>query len=107
MKQNRVVADAVAGLAAELIPVLVNDKNLPGITTEAAAKEVIAYAVTQDKWTSSWRVVAVLLSAVTAALTVPEVQVIAGPWAPFVTALLAGASAAVSKIIDPRPTSMQ
>lgn len=106
-EQNRIVAEAVAGLASELIPVLVNDQSLPKINTEAEAREVISYAVTQDKWTASWRVAAALCGALATVLALPPIQSIIGPWGTMGAAILAALSAGISKALDPRPTSMQ
>jgi hypothetical protein len=103
-QENKAVAVAVANLANELVPDLIDDSSLPGINTRSDALVAIESAVTQDRWTTSWRVAAALLGVLTATLALPEIQVLIGPWGAIATALLGALSAAVSKIIDPRPT---
>lgn len=103
MNELKEVGRRVADEAAKLVPGMVRDDTLPGIMSTRAATDAINAVVLQDPAETSKRVWAAVLAVLTAALAVPEVQSLLGPWSPVVTATLAAALATWSKLSDPRP----
>jgi hypothetical protein len=104
MTDHRLVADYVAMAAHAAVPLLVEDRTLPEITSHRAAEVAIDQVTKQSPVGSSRRVWAAIFAVLTAALAAPEVQALLGPWAPVATATLAAVLAGWSKASDPRPT---
>jgi hypothetical protein len=98
---GQIVAQAAHDFAA---PHLVESDALPEIQDYRAAEAVIDRVVKQSSPLHSERVWAAVFAALTAALAVPEVQGLLGPWAPVVTGLVAAVLAGYSKYSDQRPT---
>jgi hypothetical protein len=104
MTDKALVAEYVAHAAQNAAPLLVEDQDLPQITTDAAAQAAIDRVVKQSAPIQSERVWAAIFAGLTAVLATPEVLDLLGPWAPVATALVSAALAVVSKLTDPRPT---
>jgi len=103
MIEQKLVADYVDMVARTAVPMLVEDTNLPEITSYRTAEEAIDRVTRQSPPEVSRRVWATLFAVATAVLAVPEMQALLGPWAPVATATLAAVLAAWSKVTDPRP----
>jgi hypothetical protein len=104
MSEMKIVGQVVANSAHMLLSDLINDDTLPGINTRDKALTAIASVVKQSPAWRSERVWAAVFAGLTAALAVPEVHTLLGPWAPVVTACVSAALAVWSKLGDPRPT---
>ncbi len=103
MTDKALVAEYVAQVAQNIAPLLIEDQDLPEITSDAAAQAAIDQVVKQSAPIQSERVWAALFAGLTAVFATPEVQAILGPWAPVATALVSAGLAAWSKLSDPRP----
>lgn len=99
----KLVGEYVASFSKELVPTLVADEDLPEITDRQTAKAAIDQIVKQSDTFHSERIWAAVFAALTAALAVPDVQALLGPWAPVVTAVIAAVLAGWSKYSDQRP----
>ena len=104
MIEQKLIADYVDLAARTAVPMLVEDSNLPEITTYSTAEAAIDQVTKQSPVGASRRVWATIFAVLTAALVTPEVQALLGPWAPVATATLAAVLAGWSKASDPRPT---
>lgn len=104
MNQSQAVGQIVANSAHGLVPTLIHDPSISGVTTRAEALTAIERVVMQSPAMQSERVWAVVFAVLTAVLAVPEVQALLGPWAPVATAAVSAALAGWSKASDPRPT---
>ena len=100
MTDHRLIADYVDLAARTAVPMLVEDRTLPEITSHRAAEMAIDQVTKQSPVGSSRRVWATIFAVLTAALATPEVIALLGPWSPVATATPAG----WSKASDPRPT---
>ena len=98
---GQIVAQAAQNYAT---PMLIASDALPQIADRTEAEAAINKVVKQSAPMHSERVWAAVFAALTAALSVPEVQAILGPWAPVATALLSAVLAGWSKFSDQRPT---
>jgi hypothetical protein len=98
---GQIVAQAAHDFAA---PTLIQSDALPRIQDRTEAEAAINKVVKQSAPMHSERVWAAVFAALTAALAVPEVQGLLGPWAPVVTGLVAAVLAGYSKYSDQRLT---
>jgi hypothetical protein len=99
----KLVGEQVASFSKELVQALVADPDLPEITDRQTAETAIDRVVKQSDFFHSERIWAAVFSVLTAALAVPDVQAMLGPWAPVVTAVISAVLVGLSKYSDQRP----
>ena len=104
MSELKEVGLVVAGASEYLVPLIIQNKDVPSVTDDEGAQAILERVVTQSPPLTSKRNWAVVFAVLTAVAAVPEVQAYLGPWAPVITAALSAALARWSKASDPRPT---
>lgn len=104
MSELKEVGLVVAVASENLVPLIIQNKDVPSVTDHEGALAILERVVTQSPAFESRRIWAVIFAVLTAVLAVPEVQSYLGPWAPVITAALSAALAGWSKATDPRPT---